>query len=92
MIDRLLVLRLDVVDCEAEARLNGVPIARANAARTCAVVPVHEYTVAGVNQLDLVSEAVEFPVPIPDGPISNFAAGAPVKGFVMFRGLAGEQW
>lgn len=54
MIDRLLVLRLDVVDCEAEARLNGVPIARANAARTCAVVPVHEYTAAGVNQLDLV--------------------------------------
>jgi hypothetical protein len=54
LIDRLLVLRLDAVDCAAEAFLNGVPIARADAARTRAIVPVHEYTVAGVNRLELV--------------------------------------
>jgi hypothetical protein len=72
MIDRLLVLRLDVVDCEAEVLMNGVPIVRANAARTRAVVPVHEYTVAGVNRLELVlwpraaaESAGEMPAPEP---------------------------
>ena len=32
--ERLLVLKLDAVDCEAEASLNGVPLARVDAART----------------------------------------------------------
>jgi hypothetical protein len=54
LIDRLLVLRLDVLDCEAEVLMNGVPIVRANAARPRAVVPVHEYTVAGINRFELV--------------------------------------
>ena len=31
--ERLLVLKLDAVDCEAEACVNGVPLARVNAAR-----------------------------------------------------------
>ena len=52
--ERLLVLKLDAVDCEAEASLNGVPLARVDAARTCAIVPIHEYTVAGPNHLKLV--------------------------------------
>ena len=52
--ERLLVLKLDAVDCEAEASLNGVPLARVHAARPCAIVPIHEYTVAGPNQLELV--------------------------------------
>jgi hypothetical protein len=52
--DRLLTLKLDVVGCEAEALLNGVPLARANAARSRAMVPVHEYTLAGPNRLELV--------------------------------------
>jgi hypothetical protein len=54
LIERLLVLKLDAVDCAAEACLNGVPIARADAARPSVVVPVHEYTVAGANRLELV--------------------------------------
>jgi len=54
MSERLLVFKLDVTDCEAEARLNGVPVARAGAARSCVVVPVHEYTLAGENRLELV--------------------------------------
>jgi len=54
LIERLLVLKLDAVDCAAEASLNGVPIARADAARTRVIVPVHEYTVGGVNRLELV--------------------------------------
>jgi hypothetical protein len=52
--DRLLVIKLQVQDCEAEVLLNGMPIVRANAARPCAIVPVHEYAVEGVNQLEMV--------------------------------------
>ena len=54
MIDRLLVLKLDAIDCEAEALLNGIPVARASPARPRIVVPVHEYTAAGANRLELV--------------------------------------
>jgi hypothetical protein len=54
LIERLLVLKLDAVDCAAEALLNGVPIARADAARPRVIVPVHEYTVGGANRLELV--------------------------------------
>jgi hypothetical protein len=52
--ERLLVVRLDVTDCEAEVILNGIPLARASAARPKAVVPVHEFTVSGPNRLELV--------------------------------------
>ena len=52
--ERLLVAKLEVHDCEAELRLNGIPLARADAARPRVVVPVHEYTVAGTNRLELV--------------------------------------
>jgi hypothetical protein len=52
--ERLLVLKVDAVDCEAEAFVNGVPLARVNPARPSAVVPIHEYTMAGHNQLQLV--------------------------------------
>lgn len=52
--ERLLVLKLDALGCEAEAWLNGVPLARVDTARERAVVPIHEYTLAGANQLELV--------------------------------------
>lgn len=52
--DRLLVVKLSVVDCEAEVLLNGIPLGRANAARTRLVVPAHEYTLSGENRLELV--------------------------------------
>jgi hypothetical protein len=52
--ERLLVVKLEVNDCEAEISLNGVPLARANAARPRAIVPVHEFTVAGANVLQMV--------------------------------------
>jgi len=54
MIERLLVLKLDAVECEAEACLNGMPIARAHAGHPRVVVPVHEFTLAGANRLELV--------------------------------------
>jgi hypothetical protein len=54
MIERLLVLKLDAVECEAEARLNGMPIARAHPGQPRIALPVHEYTLSGANMLELV--------------------------------------
>ena len=51
--ERLLVLKLDAVDCAAEAAINGVPVARVDAAQPRALVPVHEYTLAGTNRIEL---------------------------------------
>ena len=52
--ERLLVLRLEAVGCNAEALLNGVPLARVDAARPSRTLPVHEFTLAGANALELV--------------------------------------
>jgi hypothetical protein len=52
--ERLLVIKLDAIDCEAELRLNGIPLARVDAARPRAIVPAHEYTMAGNNRIELV--------------------------------------
>lgn len=52
--DRLLVLRLESSGLAAEAVLNGVPLLRVGGARTVAHLPVHEYTLAGLNELQLV--------------------------------------
>jgi len=52
--ERLLVLRLEAVGCSAEALLNGVPLARVDAARPARTLPVHEFTLAGANALELV--------------------------------------
>lgn len=51
---RLLILKLEARGCEAEAWLNGIALARVDAARPRSVVPVHEYTLAGGNRLELV--------------------------------------
>lgn len=52
--DRLLVLRLECAGCEAEAWFNGVPLLRTGAARAAAAMAVHEFTLAGANDLRLV--------------------------------------
>jgi hypothetical protein len=53
MIERLLVLKLDVAGCEAEASLNGMPVVRAHPGSPRVAVPVHEYTLAGDNRMEL---------------------------------------
>lgn len=53
MIERLLALKLDVVECEAEAWLNGIPVARASVDDPHVVLPAHEFTLAGDNRLEL---------------------------------------
>ena len=52
--ERLLVLRLDVSGCSAEAVLNGVPLVRVGGAQTVATLPVHEYWLAGNNEVELL--------------------------------------
>jgi hypothetical protein len=52
--ERLLVLRLESIGVVAEASLNGVPLARSSAAGGAVTVPIHEYTLSGSNQLELV--------------------------------------
>ena len=84
MIDRLLVLRLDIMDCVAEALLNGVPIAKADAARPSVIVPVHEYIVPGLNRLELVlwprpAAVAEAPDPPPEHLIASGRQAARVR-------------
>jgi len=65
--ERLLVLRLECIGVAAEAVLNGIPVARIKAtpeAAALATVPIHEYTIAGANQIELVIE------PSPPGQIA----------------------
>lgn len=52
--DRLFVLRLDSVGVTAEAWLNGVPLARSGPAAGAVTVAIHEYTMAGANELQLI--------------------------------------
>ncbi len=52
--ERLLVLRLQSAGVAAEAWLNGVPLARTLADAPALTVPIHEYTLAGINELALV--------------------------------------
>ena len=54
--DRLLVLRLESVGVVAEAFLNGVPLARTGPGMGLVTLPVHEYTLAGSNEIELVIE------------------------------------
>jgi len=51
--ERLLVLRLESVGVAAEALINGVPVARTGPSRRVVTVPVHEYTLAGANEVEL---------------------------------------
>jgi hypothetical protein len=52
--ERLLVLRLESGGLAAEAWLNGVPLARSLPGAPAVTLPIHEYTLAGRNELELV--------------------------------------
>lgn len=54
--ERLLVLRLDSIGVTAEAVLNGVPLARSGPAAGAVTVPIHEFTLSGANELQLLIE------------------------------------
>ena len=52
--ERLLVLRLETSGCSAEAVINGVPLVRVGGPHAVATLPVHEYWLAGNNELELL--------------------------------------
>lgn len=52
--ERLLVFRLEAVGCSAEALLNGVPLLRVGGEQMLASLPVHEFTLAGRNEIELI--------------------------------------
>ena len=72
--ERLLVLRLDSVGVTAEAWLNGVPLARSGPAAGAVTVAIHEYTLAGANELQLVIQP-----PPPEPLLSNGQRGASLR-------------
>jgi hypothetical protein len=78
--ERLLVLRLETVGVAAEALLNGVPVARTSAAQRAITVPIHEYTLSGGNELELV---IEPPAPgqpaVPQPLLSDGQRGASLR-------------
>jgi len=78
--ERLLVLRLESIGVVAEALLNGVPLARSSAAGGAVTVPIHEYTLSGSNELELVIEppppgGTTSPMPL----LSNGQRGASLR-------------
>ena len=52
--DRLLVLRLEALGCSAEALINGIPVARVGGQHRVVTLPIHEFTLAGPNEIEMV--------------------------------------
>jgi hypothetical protein len=69
--ERLLVLRLESAGVAAEAVLNGVPLVRSAGGAPAVTLPIHEYTLAGSNHLELV---------VAPGPPGQAAPRTPVVG------------
>jgi hypothetical protein len=78
--ERLLVLRLESIGVVAEAVLNGVPLARSGPAAGAVTVPIHEYTLAGGNELQLL---IQPPAPgqvaVPQPLLSDGKRGASLR-------------
>lgn len=68
--ERLLILRLEAVGCSAEAIFNGVPLARVGGTQRLLSLPVHEFTLAGSNEIELIIN------PAPPADITDPAAAA----------------
>jgi hypothetical protein len=73
--DRLMVLRLEVQGCEAEAQFNGVPLLRATPLQPVALLPVHEFTLVGGNELGLVLQPGPAGAATPPPPEPQLADG-----------------
>lgn len=63
--DRLLVLRLQTSGLPAEAAMNGVPLLRVGPTQREALLAVHEYALAGSNQLTLAVQPSPLEGPLP---------------------------
>jgi hypothetical protein len=78
--ERLLVLRLESVGVAAEALINGVPVARTGPGLRVATVPIHEFTLSGGNELELI---IQPPPPgeagVPEPWVSDGQSGASLR-------------
>lgn len=78
--DRLLVLRLESVGVVAEAELNGIALGRTSASQRVITIPIHEYTLAGANELSLVIEPPPPGAPVVTQPaLSDGQCGATLR-------------
>ncbi len=82
--ERLLVLRLEVLGCSAEAVLNGVPLLRVGGSQLMASLPVHEFTLAGLNEIELIVNpnpvsASSEPAPAGEAKLSDGKVGASLR-------------
>ncbi len=78
--ERLLVLRLESIGVGAEAVLNGVPLARSGGPRRVVTVPIHEYTLSGGNEIELVIEPPPPGAPaVPEPRLSDGKCGASLQ-------------
>lgn len=66
--ERLLMLHLQSRHCAAEVHLNGLPVAFVGAGGGEVCLAVHEYTLAGTNQIELVAGAGIPGQPVPAQP------------------------
>jgi hypothetical protein len=72
--ERLMVIKLVGEACNAEAWLNGLPMARITPLAPRAVVPVHEAALAGSNRLELVVSAEAGAIAAPEKALVAMAA------------------
>ncbi|MDE2080369.1 MAG: hypothetical protein KGI90_03370 [Burkholderiales bacterium] len=78
--ERLLVLRLQSLGVAAEAWLNGLPLARTAPDGPALTLPIHEFTLAGANELALVIEPpLPLQTPAPRPLLSDGRRGASLR-------------
>ena len=78
--ERLLVLQLESVNVAAEALINGVPVARTGPGLRVATVAIHEYTLSGGNELELVIQPPPPGAPsVPEPWVSDGHCGASLR-------------
>lgn len=87
--ERLLMLRLEAQGCTAEAWLNGIPLARVGADGAARTVPVHEFTLAGGNALELVVDPA--PPAAPELPAPRIASHKAWAGLRLLLPRAGQR-
>lgn len=87
--ERLLVLRLEALACVAEAWMNGICLARVDARCGVRTLPVHEFTLAGANQLELVVQPGPPGTPLPVEP--RIADGKSVAGLKLMLPRDGQR-
>ena len=88
LMERVLMLTLDATGCAAEARLNGMPVVALGPAGGRACVAVHEYTLAGRNQLGLAIGGGDGGAPQPR--VATAAVAARVRLVLVRQGHAPE--